>query len=73
LILRKLEAHEAVFGEEDNLTEETVFSPKGMDVNAEWIKTSMLDGKEPIPEVDEAIGLEEITIQQENRRLCASG
>ena len=63
LILRKLEAHEAVYGKEDNLTEETVFSPKGTDVNAEWIKTSMLDGKEPIPEVDEAIGIDEITIQ----------
>jgi len=63
LILRKLNAHEAVFGKEDNLTEETVFSPKGTDVNAEWIKTSMLDGKEPIPEVDEAIGVDEITIQ----------
>ena len=63
LILRKLEAHEAVFGKEDNLTEETVFSPKGTDVNAEWIKTSMLDGKEPIPEVDEAIGIDEIVIE----------
>ena len=63
LILRKLEVHEAVFGKEDNLTEETIFSPKGKDVNADWIKAASLDGKEPIPEIDEAIGVEEITIQ----------
>jgi len=63
LILRKLDVHEAVFGKEDNLTEETVFSPKGTDVNADWIRSSSLEGKEPIPEVDEAIGVEEITIQ----------
>ena len=63
LILRELEAHEAVFGKEDNLTEETVFSPKGTDVNADWIRSSSLEGKEPIPEVDEAVGVEEITIR----------
>jgi len=63
LILRKLEPSEAVFGKEDNLTEETCFSPKGSDVSAEWIKAAALEGKEPIPEVDEAVGVEEITIQ----------
>jgi len=63
LILRELDDNEAVFGKEDNLTEETIFSPKGTDVNAEWIKSSVLDGKEPIPEVDEAVGIEEIIIQ----------
>jgi len=63
LILRKLKAHEAVFGKEDNLTDETIFSPKGTDVNAEWIKAAVLEMKEPIPEVDEAIGVDEIKIQ----------
>jgi len=63
LILRKLDAHEAVFGKEDNLTEETIFSPKGTDVNTDWIRSSSLEGKEPIPEVDEAVGVEDITIQ----------
>jgi hypothetical protein len=63
LILRKLEANEAVFGNEDDLTDDTIFSPKGSDVNAEWIMASVLEGKEPIPEVDEAVGVEEITIQ----------
>ena len=62
LILRRLEAHEAVFGKEDNLTEETVFSPKGTDVSADWIRSSMLEGKEPIPEIDEAVGIDEITL-----------
>jgi len=63
LILRKLESNEAVFGKEDSLTEETCFSPKGSDVSAEWIMAAALEGKEPIPEVDEAVGAEEITIQ----------
>ena len=63
LILRKLEPNEAVFGKEDNLTEETCFSPKGSDVSAEWIMTATLEGNEPIPELDEAVGVEEITIQ----------
>jgi len=63
LILRKLEPNEAVFGKEDNLTEETCFSPKGTDVSAEWIMAAAQEGKEPIPEVDEAVGVEEITIQ----------
>ena len=63
LILRKLEPNEAVFGMEDNLTEETCFSPKGSDVSAEWIRAAAREGKEPIPEVDEAVGVEEITIR----------
>ena len=63
LILRKLEANESVFGKEDNLTDEAIYSPKGTDVNAEWITAALLEGEELIPEVDEAIGVEEITIK----------
>ena len=62
LILRKLADNEAVFGKGDELTVETVFGPKGAEVNAEWIRASALDGKEPIPELDEAIGVEELSI-----------
>jgi len=61
LILRKLEPNEAVFTEGDSLTDETIYAPKGQDVNAAWIKESAKAGKEPIPEVDEAIGVEEIS------------
>ena len=60
LILRKLDQNEAVFTQEENLPDEMVFSPKGMDVNAEWIKESVKAGKEPIPEIDESVGVEDI-------------
>ena len=60
LILRKLKPNEAVFTNGDNLTDETVYAPKGTDVNAVWLKESAKAGKEPIPEVDEAVGAEEI-------------
>ena len=63
LILRKLDPHEAVFGEKDDLTEETIFAPKGTDVNAEWIMGSSDAGKEPIPEIDDAVGVEDIVHQ----------
>ena len=62
LILRKLEDKEAVFGKKDNLTDENVFALKGTDVNAEWIKAATKAKKEPIPEVDEAVGVEELVI-----------
>jgi len=62
LILRKLEAHEAVFGTEDNLTEENTFSPEGKTVDIDLIKTAMLNDCEPIPEIDEGIGVEELSI-----------
>ena len=63
LLLRKLEPHEAVFGQTDDLTEDKIFSPKGTDVNAEWILSAVAENKEPIPEIDEGIGVEEIKIQ----------
>jgi len=63
LILRKLDQNEAVFTQEENLPDEMVFSPKGMDVNAEWIKESAKAEKEPIPEIDEAVGVEEIMVR----------
>ena len=62
LILRKLESHEAVFTSEDNLTEDNTFKPTGKAVDVELIKAAMLEGKEPIPEIDEVEGVEEITI-----------
>jgi len=63
LLLRKLKANETVFGIEDSLNDENIFSPKGTDVNSEWIHAAMKENKEPIPEADEAIGAEDIKIQ----------
>ena len=63
LLLRKLEDKEAIFGEADDLSEDNIFSPKGTDVNAEWIHSAIENGKELIPEIDEAIGVDEIKIK----------
>ena len=62
LILRKLEPNEAVYTDKDNLTDETIYAPKGLDVNATWLKESSEAGKEPIPEIDEAVGVEDISL-----------
>ena len=61
LILRKLEPYETVFGKKDNLTEENIFNPTGKIVDVDLIKSAMLEDKEAIPEIDEAVGIEEIT------------
>jgi hypothetical protein len=63
LLLRKLETNEAIFGESDDLTDENVFSPKGTDVNAEWVLSAIRDEKEPLPEIDEGVGVDEIKIK----------
>jgi len=65
LLLRKLKPTEAMFLNDNSLTltDDKVFSPKGTDVNPTWIETAMKEGKEPIPETDEAVGIEEITIK----------
>lgn len=65
LLLRKLDSAEAVFLNDNTLTltDDMIFSPKGTDVNPTWIETATKDGKEPIPEIDEAIGIEEITVK----------
>ena len=65
LLLRKLKPTEAIFLDDNSLvlTDDKVFSPKGTDVNPTWIETAMKEGKEPIPETDEAVGIEEITIK----------
>jgi len=62
LILRKLEAHEAVFGTDDNLTKENTFSLEGKTVDIDLVKTAMLNDCEPIPEIDEGVGVEELSI-----------
>ena len=63
LLLRRLEANEAVFGAKDNLNDDNIFSPKGTDVNAEWIRSAISENKELIPEIDEGICVEDIKIQ----------
>jgi hypothetical protein len=62
LILRKLEQCESMLAREKELTDENSFSPKGIDVNAEWIRSAVGEEKEFIPEVDDAVGVEEITV-----------
>jgi len=63
LLLRKLEPEESVFDKTKELTDENTFSPKGIDVNAEWIFAAVEDEKEYIPEIDDAVGIEEIAIR----------
>jgi hypothetical protein len=62
LILRRLELDESMLDKSKELTDENTFSPKGIDVNAEWIRAAVKEKKEFIPEVDDAIGIEEISI-----------
>ena len=62
-LLRKLEPEESIFDEAKELTDENTFSPKGADVNAEWIRAAVKDEKEFIPEIDDAVGVEEIAIR----------
>ena len=63
LLLRKLEPDESVFDETKELTDENIFSPKGIDVNEEWICAAARSEKEFIPEIDDAVGVEEIAIR----------
>jgi hypothetical protein len=62
LVLRKLEPDESVFDATKELTDANSFVPKGVDVNAEWIQAAVSEKKEFITEIDEAVGVEEITI-----------
>jgi hypothetical protein len=65
LLLRKLNPEEAVFLNDNSimLADDMIFSPKGTDVNPTWIETAMKESKELIPEIDEAVGIEEIMIK----------
>lgn len=62
LMLRKLSDDESMLDASVKLTDDNSFSPKGIDVNAEWIRSAADDEKEHIPEIDDAVGLEDITI-----------
>jgi hypothetical protein len=63
LLLRKLEQNESVLQKDGELTEDNSFMPKGTDVNAEWLLKGLSDKKEPMPEIDEAIGVEDIAFK----------
>ncbi|MCL2153492.1 MAG: hypothetical protein FWH57_11150 [Oscillospiraceae bacterium] len=63
LLLRKLEPGESLFDATKELTDDNSFSPKGTDVNAEWIRAAVSENKEFVPEIDDAVGSEEITIR----------
>ena len=63
LMLRKLKSSESLFDVTKELTDDNTFSPKGVDVNAEWIRAAVDAKKECIPEIDDAVGVEEISIQ----------
>ena len=62
LMLRKLEPAESMFDGSKELTDENSFSPRGMDADAEWIRAAVKDNKEFVPEIDDAAGIEEISI-----------
>lgn len=62
LVLRKLDSCESIFDNTKTLTDDNSFSPKGIDVNAEWILAAVSEDKEYITEVDDAVGVEEIAI-----------
>ena len=62
LMLRRLDADESMFDTDKKLTDENSFSPKGTDVNEAWIQDAIKQKKEFIPEVDDAVGVEEIAI-----------
>ena len=63
LMLRKLDSDESMLDADKKLTDENSFSPKGTDVNEAWIRDAIKQEKEFVPEVDEAVGVEEITIR----------
>ena len=62
LVLRRLEPSESMFDSAKVLTDDNSFSPKGTDVNAEWIRAAISEDKEYIPEIDDAVGVAEIEI-----------
>lgn len=62
LMLRKLEDSESLLDPHKELTDENSLSPKGIDVNAQWIQAAIDAGKENVPEIDDAVGVEEITV-----------
>ena len=63
LLLRKLEQNESILQKNSELTEDNSFMPKGTDVNAEWLLKGLSDKKEPLPEIDEAIGIENMAFK----------
>ena len=62
LLLRKLDPGESMIDASIELTVDNTFSPKGTDVNAEWIRAAIDEKKEFVPEIDDGVGVEEITI-----------
>ena len=62
LLLRGLKPDESIFDVEKDLTDENSFSPKGVDVNAEWIRAAVGEQKEFVPEIDDAVGVEDNSI-----------
>ena len=63
LLLRRLKQNESLLQKDSELTEDNSFMPKGTDVNAEWLLKGLSDKKEPMPEIDEAIGVEDIAFK----------
>ena len=62
LMLRKLEQAESIFDGTRELTDENSFSQRSTNANAERIREAVKDNKEFIPEIDDAAGIEEISI-----------
>ena len=62
LLLRRLDAGESIFDGTKELTDENSFSPKGIDASAEWILAAADADKEFLPEIDDAVGVEEVAV-----------
>ena len=63
LMLRKLEPNESLFNENKELTDDNSYSHSNVGADAEQITAAMNEGKELIPEVDDAEGVEDIAIR----------
>jgi len=62
LMLRRLKTGESLFDGAKELTEENAFSPKSDCGGADYIRAAISEGKEFIPVIDDAAGIEDIAV-----------
>ena len=62
LMLRRLKTGESMFDGAKELTEENTFSPKSDCGSADYIRAAIDEGKEFIPLIDDAAGIEDIAV-----------
>ena len=62
LMLRRLDSDESMFDAAKKLTDENSFSSKSACSDADYIRAAINAGKEFIPEIDDATGIEDIAV-----------